>query len=130
MRGNAETIQQGSLSRMYAPPPPDSPIGYLPFPGRETGVFVAGVPRGRIAADALAGLADLADRFADRRLRLTPWRSVVLAGVPAAAERPLYAELDALDVITDPLYSRRRDPGPDISPTDANRPSPSKAAAP
>jgi precorrin-3B synthase len=101
---------------MYAAPPADSPIGWLPFPNRDTGAFVAGVPRGRIDAGTLADLAKLAERHADGTLRMTPWRAFAFVPVRTADGVPLTEAIRALSLITDPADPRRALRGHDIAP--------------
>jgi precorrin-3B synthase len=61
----------------------------------------AGLPFGSAGADIWLGLADLAERYGDGKLRLTPWRAVLVVGVAAAA-------LADLGLITDPDDPRLR----------------------
>ena len=53
------------------------------------GCFGLGIPFGGMDAERLKALAGLADRFGDGRLRVTPWRSVLLTGVAAAEAEAL-----------------------------------------
>jgi precorrin-3B synthase len=101
---------------MYAPAPTDSPIGFVPFPGRTRGAVVAGVPRGRINAATLSALADLSERYADATVRMTPWRALAFVPISADNAGALEAALSALGLITDPSDPRRALRGPDIAP--------------
>ena len=77
-------------------------IGFLPYRG-DIGGFGLGIPFGGMKATTLHHLADLAARFGDATLRMTPWRSVILPGI--ASER--VANLHGRDLIADPLDYRR-----------------------
>ena len=48
----------------------------------QTGGFALGIPFGQMTADGLRDLAAWSEQFGDAMLRITPWRSVILAGVP------------------------------------------------
>jgi precorrin-3B synthase len=74
-------------------------IGF--HPGR-TGWFGLGVPFGAADPDQWRVLAQLAERFGDGELRVTPWRGVVLAGVPATHASALGVQARAAGLITDP----------------------------
>lgn len=68
-------------------------------PGR---VHIGATPTlGRLNAVQLLGLADLARRFGDGSLRLTPWQSVLLTDIAEAAAAPVTAALQALGLLTD-----------------------------
>ncbi len=107
-RNAKQAPRRDHLDLMYAPPPADSPIGFL----KHIGAYAIGIPGGRLDAKTLAGLADLSDRHADATLRLTPWRSIVLAKVDAADLEALEHALTSLDLITDPRDPRRSRRGP------------------
>jgi precorrin-3B synthase len=57
---------------------------------------------GRLSAETLDAIAGLAARFGDREVRLTPWRSVLFAGVALDDVEPLQAALGALDLVVEP----------------------------
>ncbi|MFJ5213244.1 precorrin-3B synthase [Streptomyces sp. NPDC088354] len=57
-------------------------LGGLPQPGGGTWVLSAGTPLGRVTARAWRVLAEIADAAAGQ-VRVTPWRGVVVPGVPA-----------------------------------------------
>ncbi|PJO25101.1 precorrin-3B synthase [Burkholderia glumae AU6208] len=59
----------------------------------------AQVPLGRLDAATLDALAALAERHGDGSLRFTPWQSVLLPGVRAAAAEATLAALAALGLI-------------------------------
>jgi precorrin-3B synthase len=54
----------------------------------------------------MTALALLAKQYADGTLRVTPWRALVLPGVPAAAVTQLRDAGDALGLIVDPMDPR------------------------
>lgn len=56
-------------------------IGFQALTG-QTGGFALGIPFGQMTADGLRDLAAWSEQFGDATLRITPWRSVILAGVP------------------------------------------------
>lgn len=96
---------------MYAPPPADSPVGFVRYGARDIGAFVAGAPRGRIGAEALRVLADLAARFGDGTLRATPWRALVLPGISLRDAAALADAAGRLGLIVDAADPRRALPG-------------------
>jgi precorrin-3B synthase len=70
------------------------------FIGRlSSGVFGLGVPFGVMTTATLASLADLAERFGDATVRITPWRAVLLPGVTAL-------ELPDCGLVADPSDPR------------------------
>jgi precorrin-3B synthase len=111
-----DSTRLAHLDLMYAPAPADSPIGLVPFPGRDTGAVVAGVPRGRTDAATLAALADLSERHADATVRMTPWRALAFAPVNGDNAAAFLSALADLDLMTDPSDPRRRLRGPEIEP--------------
>ncbi len=117
--GEPDDIRAAHLALMYAPAPADSPIGHIPFRRRNTGAVVAGAPRGRIEAAALAKIADLSSQYADGTVRVTPWRALAFAPVSSDNAPALLADLGALGLITDPADPRRALRGPDIEPASA-----------
>jgi precorrin-3B synthase len=91
----------------FAPAPiAPPPVGFIPYPGRDTGTFGAGLPFGRIEAEALIELARLGEKFGDGTLRTTPWRTLLLSGVAADQIAALAEAVQALGLITDPTDSR------------------------
>jgi sulfite reductase beta subunit-like hemoprotein len=74
--------------------------------GGDKGFFGAGLPYGRIDAETLASLADLSERFGDGRIRTTPWRTILLVGVPPSEAEALSCQVSALGLITDPADPR------------------------
>ena len=64
--------------------------------------MVGGVPAvGRLTAEQLARLADLAETRGDARLRLTPWQSVLLPNVPEQVADLVLQQLERLGLTTD-----------------------------
>ena len=104
--GEAAIFAAAGLARSPASPRlsgrPTS-IGWI-----EAGAFGVGVPFGSASGPVLAALADLAERFGDGALRLTPWRAVILAGVARSDIATLRAALEPLDLIVDPEDPRLR----------------------
>lgn len=84
-----------------AAPPTAAPpaVGFIPYATGSEGAFGAGLPFGRIDADALAELAGLSERFGDGSLRTTPWRALLLVGVTAAGAHALAAAVTELGLI-------------------------------
>lgn len=80
---------------------PPSPIGFLPYPAENKGVFGIGLPFGRIEAEALSKLAELSERYGDGSLRTTPWRALLLPGVAATAKQDLSDEVNGMGLIAD-----------------------------
>ncbi|GAA4958093.1 precorrin-3B synthase [Yinghuangia aomiensis] len=63
------------------------------------------VPLGRLTSRQLIALADLADRVSapgHGRLRVSPWRGIVVGDVPASQVADVIAALAAIDVPADP----------------------------
>jgi precorrin-3B synthase len=58
-------------------------VGWTPYADGERGAFGLGMPFGVTDAAAFAGLVDLAERFGDSTLCVTPWCAYVLAHVLA-----------------------------------------------
>jgi precorrin-3B synthase len=90
------------LPRISTPAPAQhAPIGFIPYRAQSSGVFGIGLPFGRIEAEALVSLAELSERFGDGTLRLTPWRTLILAGVAATAAPELASKVHELGLIAD-----------------------------
>ncbi len=69
-----------------APPAAAVPATVGPLPNRAFGI---GLPPGRLDAGLLAALAILSERLGDATLRVTPWRTLLLAGLADGAEAVL-----------------------------------------
>ncbi len=90
----------------FDPVPPAvraAPAAVGPLPG---GAFGIGLPPGRLDASLLAILADLSERCGDGTLRVTPWRSILIAGLRPHGEAVLRAALP--DGLLDPDDPRLR----------------------
>ncbi|MEM8878053.1 MAG: precorrin-3B synthase [Pseudomonadota bacterium] len=85
----------------------DPPVGWIQLTGK-VGVLVIAAPFGRLLADQLHNLCDLADRYGDGTLRITPWRSVVLPGVSTEQAAAATADCRALGLIIEPDDPRLR----------------------
>ena len=81
------------------------PIGFRPYQGPR-GSFGFGVPFGAMNAAALDRLATISEQFGDATLRISPWRTVLIAGVAAAHAPELSQATNGL--ITDPEDPRRQ----------------------
>jgi precorrin-3B synthase len=90
----------------FATTPAPSPVGFIPFRGGDTGALGAGLPFGRIEADALTELARLGEEFGDATVRTTPWRALLLSGVAADQTDALAEAVQALGLITNPTDPR------------------------
>jgi precorrin-3B synthase len=107
--GEAPIFAAACLAPLPSPRPAPaaaSPIGFIPSPAQDTGAFGAGLPFGRIAADALSALAGLSEKFGDGTLRTTPWRVLLLPGVQSSDATRLAEHIRALGLITDPTDPR------------------------
>ncbi|MDO9322186.1 MAG: precorrin-3B synthase, partial [Pseudomonas sp.] len=78
-----------------------APIGIIAQQQAGLRMIAAGGRLGRIGANQLVTLADLAEQYGDATVRLTPWQGLLLPNVPAAQSAPLLAALTALDLLTD-----------------------------
>lgn len=82
-------------------------IGFLPYSTLGRGAFGVGVPFGT-QAPMLARLAELALRFGDWKLRISPWRVVLVGGVGERNVAALHAAAAELGMIVDPSDPRLR----------------------
>jgi precorrin-3B synthase len=80
------------------------PIGFL----ATVAAFGAGLPFGSTTSPILAALADLAERFGDGTLRLTPWRAILFAGIQRPRADELHAALVDMGLIVHPEDPRLR----------------------
>ncbi|GHF29069.1 precorrin-3B synthase [Streptomyces mashuensis] len=78
--------------------PPPAP-GVLPAPGGRCALSVH-APLGRLTSAQWRLLARTAGRDGDGELRVTPWRGVVLPGLPAATAPARLTELGAAGLVT------------------------------
>ncbi|MFD3452296.1 precorrin-3B synthase [Streptomyces sp. NPDC058691] len=74
-------------------------LGGFPQPGGGTWVLSAGTRLGRVTAQAWRVLAEVADA-AGGQVRVTPWRGVVVPGVPAAEAPGVLARLAGAGFLT------------------------------
>ncbi|AET91020.1 precorrin-3B synthase [Burkholderia sp. YI23] len=77
-------------------------LGAHEEPQRATWYAGAQTPLGRLDASTLDALADLADEHAQGRLSMTPWQSVLIAGIAPADTHDVLRRLNALGLATDP----------------------------
>ncbi|MFG2528419.1 precorrin-3B synthase [Streptomyces sp. NPDC048516] len=86
----------------HSPPYADSAApGIVEGPDGDRALSVL-APLGRLSVAQWRLLTAIADVDGSGALRLTPWRGIVLPGVPAAAAPDRLAELTAAGLITDP----------------------------
>jgi precorrin-3B synthase len=86
--------------------PPPRAVGFIGYGSAGLGALGVAAQFGRLDAEMLAALADLAEECADGLLRLTPWRRVLLAGVTRAQAATMAAKAAALGFIVDPADPR------------------------
>ncbi len=99
MPRNCSRLRGSGRERLRGRADSRSPIGAV-----GTLAFGGALPFGSAMADVWRGLADLAERHGDARVRLTPWRTVLIAEASAG----LPAALEGLGLIVDPLDARLR----------------------
>jgi precorrin-3B synthase len=108
LEGAGSVIEAVGLSATAHQPPEQAseiPVGRLALtPG--TCAIVAAAPFGRISADQLTALCTLAETHADGALRLTPWRSLVLAGVAISEAQSVLDRCKAMGLIVTPDDAR------------------------
>lgn len=86
----------------YAPPYADSATpGIVEGPDGDRALSVL-APLGRLSVAQWRLLTTIADGDGSGALRLTPWRGIVLPGLPAATASDRLTELTAAGLITDP----------------------------
>jgi precorrin-3B synthase len=78
-----------------------APIGVFPQQQAGLQMVAVGAQLGRINAEQLSVLADLAEHYGDASLRLTPWQGLLLPNIATARCAALLAQLAALDLLTD-----------------------------
>jgi len=68
------------------------------YPQKQPGLSYIGValPVGRLTCPQMRGLADIADRYGSRTLRLTVWQNVLISGIRNEDLDVVTAELDSL----------------------------------
>ncbi len=86
-----------AMSDWYrAPPRPNAHLGVLPVRDGLTCLVGAIPPLGRLDPGLLWALADLAGKRGNGTLRMTPWQSVILAGVATSEAESVLADLESL----------------------------------
>lgn len=70
-------------------------------------VFGIAAPFGSLSADQLHVVADLAARYGDAELRLTPWRAILIAAIASGAAAHVQQVCARMGLITDPSDPRR-----------------------
>jgi len=78
-------------------------------PQRQLGLYAVGlaIPVGRITADQVVGLADLAERYGTSELRFTPGQNMIIPNVPDRSLPALLSEPLLEDLRPDPAPSIR-----------------------
>lgn len=76
-------------------------LGIQPQRQPERTMVGAGFVLGRLDSTTLFGLADLAERFSDGQLRLTPWQSLILPGVAQTDAAVVLGALANLGLVID-----------------------------
>lgn len=94
-------LQQPPQDWQPAASPARPPLGT--YPQRQQGqcMAVAGARLGRLNAEQLLTLADLAERHADGDLHLTPWQGVLLGNIARENVDTLLQALAAIGLLTD-----------------------------
>lgn len=87
--------------------PEAAPVGALAY-RQDAHAFGAGLPFGSTDVATLRMLADLAEEYGDRKLRLTAWRTVLIAGVIPGRVPALRRALGELGLIVDKSDPRAR----------------------
>lgn len=96
-----EGAPDGPDSTGAAPPSPSSPGATPHGAGRDGRVALCvAVPFGQLSAEALRLLADIAEREGTGRLRVTPWRGVIVPGVPGGRAGQLLGQAAAVGLVT------------------------------
>jgi precorrin-3B synthase len=100
-------LAAASLNRprasMEVPDPPGAPGRPASGPLGAGDGWVGAMPiLGRADAGAMRAVAEVAERYADASVRLTPWRGFVLAPVATAVRAAALAELRAAGLVVDP----------------------------
>ena len=78
-----------------------APMGLIAQQQAGLQMVAAAARLGRISANQLLALADLAEQYGDASLRLTPWQGLLLPNIPAAAADAVLQALAELDLLTD-----------------------------
>ena len=86
---------------LTSPAPEGAPLGVhaQAQPGRV--MLLAGAPLGRLQAEQLQALADLADAEGSGELRLTPWQGVLLPDVPTERQAAVAQAISDLGLLLD-----------------------------
>ncbi|MEC4016292.1 cobalamin biosynthesis protein CobG [Streptomyces sp. H27-D2] len=110
--GFARWLTAHGIDARYEPEPPAAlrpgaerglapTPGLIPAPDGRAALSVL-APLGRLTSAQWRKLAAIAAEYGSGGLRVTPWRGVVLPGVPAGAAPRLLAELDDAGLVTTP----------------------------
>lgn len=102
----AEGITAGPAERAPRPGAPTAP-GLVPGPGGRTALSVT-APLGRLSSGQWRLLYGTAGAAGTGELRVTPWRGIVVPGLPADAAPARLAALAAADLVTSADSARHR----------------------
>ncbi len=83
-------------------------FGYKEYFTDKAGFFSFGLPFGQCDASVFATFSDLSDVFGDGKIRMTPWRNLVIAGVAPGDAAALARDAVAAGFIADNDDPRRR----------------------
>ena len=85
-----------------------APVGFSPVARGGPGAFGLGAPFGRLDAEILKAAADLASRYGDGTLRVTPWKSLLLWDVKPGDADEILGEAGRAGLVVDAHDPRRR----------------------
>lgn len=103
VRASGVVLESGTQAPPATPPPlapPPPPAGPLPQAGDRVALVVL-PPLGRLTTAQSLALADAAEA-GDGEIRITPWRGVVVPGVPGKGSAAALSALAAAGLVTDP----------------------------
>ncbi len=83
-----------------------TPVGFTQYASTNRGAFGIGLPFGQTDARTLGVVTDLADRFSDGTLRVSPWRTVLLGSVRATDIPALRDAAETAGLIATPTDRR------------------------
>jgi precorrin-3B synthase len=96
-----EWVDPAGLERAALPLQPDAPLGVQGIGDGDLALVGALPPLGRLDAELLRAMAAALERHGAEGVRVTPGRSVLVAGLATGAAAELAAELGRLGFVTD-----------------------------